>query len=170
MARGLGSGLQRRSSWRQGQEEGPRQAAALTGEGEGGASPRKVRREAEWEKLVWAGRGGSLAGGPAGRLLQTVNLAKGGRPGAEGSRSHRKGSRGGPGQINEGSRADEDSAGPGGLTLAPRWCSAAHPLCETDVLSPSLPLALFLRRHSVRSIASAASKHTKLLLLSPFDR
>lgn len=39
---------------------------------------------------------GSLAGGPAGRLLQTVNLAKGSHPGAEGGLSMQKGLPRGP--------------------------------------------------------------------------
>lgn len=63
---------------------------------------------------------GSLVGGPAGWLLQTVNLAKGSCPGAEDGLSCGKGSQGTPGQINEGSQFDESLAGPGDETLAPK--------------------------------------------------
>lgn len=84
-----------------------------------GASPGRSRREAEWEKLVIGGRG-LISRGPAEPAAPDRELGKGQPPREQRvAGPHRRAPRG-PGQINEGSRVDEDSAEPGGLTFWPQ--------------------------------------------------
>lgn len=94
-----------------------------------GAAGRESGREggaALPEGQGWVESGRSCSGQGEGLIsrrpswLQTMNLAKGSHPGAEDGLSCRKGSRGTPVQINEGSQFDESSAGPGDETLTPK--------------------------------------------------
>lgn len=83
----------------------------------------------------------------------------------------RRGSQGGPGQINAGSQVDESSAGPRDRTLASGLGDESPTAARDRVLSASMPLGS-LKRNSIKPGAFCIPQKpaSKLLLLSSFHR